>query len=263
MHLKFRQVLILAMVFFTVSPVFPQKNFKTFGNMSLGFKISTLGYGFEAATPLSNSFILRLGVNLTNGLPIGKMIGEHNIILPDGDGKFLDSFGYLPELMLKGDVNLTHGNLLLDFHPAGLFHFTVGAFAGKSIFKVEGHLVDSENDNQLSVLLPGKKWPFIEAGNQKIVFPDGCVSMDLQLGNNTFKPYFGLGFGRAVPKNSRLSFMLEVGVLYQKHYTLRQRGIVFDLTAIDEPEVIKVHNTLVKYGAFWPMLNLQLSYRIF
>ena len=258
MHSKFKFVFVLAIVLFAVSPAFSQQKFKPFGNMSIGVKASTMGYGLEAATPLNNLFMLRLGINTMNGISFP----EDNMVIIDKNGQFYESFDHVPELRIKPGIHFSHGNLLLDFHPAGIFHLTAGAFVGKSHLKVDGRLVDSNNQN--SVLLPGKTtWPVIEVGDQSIDLTDGRAGLDLQMGN-TLKPYLGIGFGRAVPKKSRISFKFELGVVFQKGYTLRQNGVVFDLTTIsDIQELNDVHNNLIKYGALWPMLNFQLSYRIF
>ena len=258
MHSKFRFVFVLAAVLFAVSPAFSQKKFTPLGNMSVGMKISTLGYGLEAATPLNNMLMLRLGINLTNGISFR----EYNFVFFDKNDQFFESFDYVPELRIKPGIDFSHGNLLLDFHPAGIFHLTAGAFVGKSHLKVEGRLVDSENHN--SILLPGKiEWPVIEiAEDQRIDLTDGQARLDLQMGN-TFKPYLGIGIGRAVPKNRRIAFKFELGVVFQRGYTLRQNEAVFDLTVSDVVDLTDIHNKLIKYGALWPMINFQLSYRIF
>jgi hypothetical protein len=197
---------------------------------------------------------------MTNGL--SSIIGEHNVAIPDKNGEFNDSFGYVPMLRIKPDLNFTHGNLLLDLHLGGSFHITGGAFLGKSQLLIDGRLVNSKNNNENSILLPGKTWPVIEVGDQEIELTDGQANnIDILLGN-TLKPYLGLGFGRAVPKK-RLSLKFELGVVFQKGYSLRQDGIVFDLGTSDEQEVKDIHNIVMKYAKVWPMVNLQLSYRIF
>ena len=259
MYKKFSFILILAAALFAVSPAFSQKKFESFGNLSVGAKLSTLGYGFEVATPLNNLLMLRLGVNLLN-LP---NVGEFDIKkIPDSNGEFKESLGYIPDYRFKPNADFKHGNLLLDFHILKGFHLTAGAFVGKSILKMDGRLVNPAN-NQNSVLLPNKTtWPSIDAGDHKIDFTNGRANMDLQMGN-TLKPYFGFGFGRAVPKKSRLSFKFEVGALYQKGYTLRQNEVVFDFKDSSDPELKRIHNDAIKYLAFWPMMNFQLSYRIF
>ena len=261
MHSKFKWIFVFTAFLFVVSPAFSQKDFTPFGNLGLGVKVSTFGYGVEAATPLNKMFILRAGVNW--GSPIGDLLstifGDLNISLFDTDGKFLDSFGYMPELKIKPVFDFMHGNLLLDFHPAGIFHLTAGVFVGSSNIKIDGRLVDSNDNN--SQLLPGKDWPVYDIGDQKIDLKGGQANIDLLLGN-TLKPYLGLGLGRAVPKN-RLSFKFELGVVFQKGYSLRQNNVVFDLAATNEQNLQGIHESIMQYGKLWPMMNFQLSYRIF
>ena len=263
MRLKF--CLVLATTLFVVASVFSQNNFKSFGSMSLGVKASTFGYGFEAATPLNKLLMLRLGVNLTNGADklIGKLVGDLNFPLPE-DEDFIESFGYMPDLGIKPGINFTHGNLLLDFHPAGIFHITVGAFVGGSKLKVDGRLVDS--NNQPSKLLPGKTWPVLEIGaqKQKIDMMNGQARLDVLLGN-AVKPYLGLGLGRAVPKK-RVSFKFELGAIYQNGYKIKNNGTVLDLKNAPETEVQNIQNNVNKFSKFvmiWPMLNFQVCCRIF
>lgn len=51
---------------------------------------------------------------------------------------------------------------------------------------------------------------------------DGEMNGSFEMGG-AFKPYFGIGIGRSLPKK-RLGFMFELGVLYQGDYKLKQFG---------------------------------------
>lgn len=76
----------------------------------------------------------------------------------------------------------------------------------------------------------------IEIGNYRIpVDQNGNISGGLKV--SSFRPYLGLGFGRAIPKK-RIGFMFEMGVQFHntpKVYT--NNGDLSDLTAEDT-----VHN---------------------
>ena len=257
--MSFKHTLVIFMTLFTCFTAFSQVDFKPFRHLGLGIKASTLGYGFEATTTLSNLFILRLGVNLTEGLNIGK----YNFDLPDSDGDLYKRFGYIPDYRVKPGLKLTHGNLLLDFHPAGIFHITVGAFIGESKFKLSGQLVNPNHKNEPAKLLPGYNWPVVEVGDREVELTNGRADLELKLGKSIFKPYLGLGLGRALPKNNRISFKLELGVLLQKGYSIKANGEVLDFSSSDEQEFIDIHDNLTSYIKFWPMLNLQFSFRIF
>ena len=259
MYKKFSLVLIVAAALFAVSPAFSQKKFESFGNLSVGAKLSTLGYGFEVATPLNNLLMLRLGVNLLN-----LNLWEWSVPISDANGKFMDSFGHIPDYRFTPSADFKHGSLLLDFHLLGGLHLTAGAFVGKSILKVDGRLVNPANNEDSKLLQPDiEKWPYVNVdNNNRIGFTDdGRASMDLQLGN-TLKPYLGIGLGRAVPKN-RLSFKVEIGAVFQKGYNLRHDGAVFDFKDATEPKLQEIHDYALKYLAIWPMVNFQISCRIF
>jgi hypothetical protein len=244
-------------------PAAAQESFKPFGGLAVGVKLSPfMGYGLELATPLSNKFILRGGVTLTNGVETPDV----NINLPDTDDNLYDAFGYVPQYKAKLGAHFTHGNILVDFHPAGIFHLTAGVFIGSSTFKVEGKLVDwrAGHEGEDAVLLDPSthSWPTIEFGNQELTLDGGKANIDLKLGDSAIKPYFGLGVGRAIAKNSRVAFKFELGVMYHGQYSLKQNGTVLDLSSSSEETVRDIHDIL-KLVNVWPQMNFQLSYRIF
>ena len=258
--MKSKCLLILALwVTTSVTGFSQQPEFKAFKNLGISFKVSPfLGYGLEAATGLNNHFILRLGLNLTKGINAG----YHNIIL-ENDDETIDSFGYMPDFRAKPALEFAHGNLLLDYHPVGIFHITVGAFMGTTKVMVKGYLADS--DNNKSQLLPGKTWPTVTIGDQLIEMNDGQASGYFQLGN-TIKPYFGLGVGRAVAKNKRIAFKVELGVLYQgDFYEANINEKTINLANSSDEILQNIHRIIVeeRYLKFWPQMNFQLSYRIF
>lgn len=255
-------VLTLAISPLASASVFSQEVFWPFSHLGVGFKVSTLGYGLEAATPLSELFIIRLGINLTNGMGTGYM----NIPIPDDrddDGVYLsDRFGYVPDYRARMGPNFTHGNLLLDFHPQGFFHFTAGIFIGTTNLKLNGYLADYNNNYEPAILNPQCEWPTIDIGGVKVDLTDGRSNIDLQIGLRNINPYFGLGMGRAVPKYTRWGFKFELGGLWQRGYSLKNNAMALDISASDEVLLRDLHNYLIKYAKVWPMLNLQLSYRL-
>lgn len=239
-----------------------QEAFWPFSHLGIGVKVSTLGYGFEAATPLSDLFIVRIGIHLTNGLGTGYI----NFPIPDDkddNGIYLsDRFGYVPDYRAKMGPDFTHGNLLLDFHPQGIFHFTAGLFLGTSNFKLNGYLSDYRNNNKLAILNQSYEWPTIDIGGEKVDLTDGRSNIDLQIGSRNINPYFGVGVGRAVPKNNRLAFKFELGGLWMRGYTLTNNAQALDISMSEQELLRDLHHYLIKYAKVWPMLNLQLSFRL-
>ena len=262
MNFRIIILILLAIFSFACTSVFAQEIFWPFSHLGMGLKISTLGYGLEAATPLSELFILRLGINLTNGMNTDYM----NIPIPDDrddNGVYLsDRFGYVPDYRARMGVDFTHGNLLLDFHPQGVFHFTAGFFIGTTNFKLNGYLADYNNNNEPAIPKQQYDWPIIDIGGVKVDLTDGRSNIDLQIGLRNINPYFGLGIGRAVPKYSKWGFKFELGGLWQRGYTLKNNVQVLDISVSNETLLRDLHNYLLKYAKVWPILNFQLSYRL-
>lgn len=253
-----RRFLILALTCMTY--VFAQaQEYTPLSHLNVGLRVSTMGIGVEAATPLNKYFRARAGVDIMTF-----STNYFNIELNDWSDDLRNSFGYVPDYRVKGKLGMFHGHLLADFHPmpTGIFHITAGVFLGSTKVTADGYLADS-NDNE-SVLLPGEEWPHLELDGRVIDVTGGRAKVDLQLGLPV-KPYVGIGIGRAVT-NSRFGFKFELGVLYQGNYTLKQGGHKLDLADFDIDDNGDMMDDIHQYTDWlklWPMVNFQLTYRIF
>lgn len=223
-------------------------------HLSIALRASTMGGGIQAATPINDYFKLRAGLDYMNF-----KTSSIDITLDDPDGAFQQSLGYTPDYKMKGKLNLTHGNVLVDFHPTkGIFHLTAGFYIGANKVKVDGMLVDP--DGKKAELKPGQSWPTINFDGHQLEINDANLNAELQLGK-AIKPYFGFGLGRAIAHN-RVSFKFELGALYQGDYTLKQNGKKIDANKnlSENFDDVDKYTNLLKW---WPMLNFQISYRIF
>lgn len=120
--------------------------------------------------------------------------------------------------------HLDAAHLLLDLYPSGSFHFTVGAYFGRE------DVVNITNAEDGALHHAALANTFINAYNE--LYPDAMVMpIGMQWGNYVFtpdasgnldvtarvrrvRPYFGIGFGRAVPRKSRVGCSLDIGVQY-------------------------------------------------
>jgi hypothetical protein len=223
-------------------------------HLSIALRASTMGGGIQAATPINDYFTLRAGLDLVN-----IKTSNIDISLDDPDGVFQQSLGYTPDYRMKGKLNLTHGNVLVDFHPTkGVFHLTAGFFVGTNKIKAEGMLVDS--NGKKAELKPGELWPTINLEGHQLEIADANLNAELQLGR-VIKPYFGFGLGRAIA-NKRVSFKFELGAMYQGGYSLKQNGKKIDISknVSENFDDIDTYTNALKW---WPMLNFQISYKIF
>ena len=120
-----KKFLLLAIWATTAVTAFLQNDFTAFDNLGIGLKVSpTLGYGIETATGINNNLILRLGLTMTHGISFG----QHNLNLGFEEDYIMPRFGYEPEYRAKPLLKFAHGNLLLDYHPGGIFCVTAGFF---------------------------------------------------------------------------------------------------------------------------------------
>lgn len=144
---------------------------------------------------------------------------------------------------------------LLNVYPFKSSSFFVcgGAyFGGGKLIKIKGH------SDELAELIKEGQEVGIEIGNYRIpVDQNGNISGGLKV--SSFRPYLGLGFGRAIPKK-RIGFMFEMGVQFHntpKVYT--NNGDLSDLTAEADNDFTDIIDKLTVY----PVLKFRLCGKIF
>ncbi|MDR1406649.1 MAG: hypothetical protein LBJ23_01210 [Tannerella sp.] len=244
----------------TVWPTLRAQETAPFSQMNLALKFSTMGAGLELATPLGSYLNMRAGADM---LPLSSQ-GYDNYSLNSYSDDLEPAFGFTPEYRAKGKIQMIHGHLLADIYPTSrsIFHLTVGAYVGTSQIKIQGSIVDPKNNAQAE-LLEGYEWPDLNIDGYEVTTKDGRANLDLLLGN-AVKPYLGIGLGRAVTRKS-FGVKFELGVLYQGDYTLKQDGRILNLKNTDEieGEDISLINDYAKWIKWWPMLNLQFSFRLY
>ncbi|GAB6121435.1 hypothetical protein JCM30204_25840 [Dysgonomonas termitidis] len=225
-------------------------------HLSIALRASTMGIGLQAATPINDYLNLRAGIDF-----VGFKTSTFDIGLDDTDGMFEEAFGYTPDYKMKGELNFTNGNVLVDFHPTkGIFHLTAGVFIGANKLKAKGFLVNP-NTGERATLKPGvSEWPYVDFDGHRLTLDDANLDATLQLGK-IIKPYFGLGVGRAIA-NKRVAFKFELGMIYQGNYSLKQNGKKLDVVN-NASESFEDIDDYTKWLKWWPMLNFQLSYKIF
>jgi hypothetical protein len=164
------------------APLPPPHGENRAGKIGVGAKISLLGIGFEAATPLSRKLNLRGGFNFFNY----------------DKGVTSDGIHY------SGKLSFRSGELHLDFFPfGGGFHLSPGllfyngnkvtanaSVPGGDTFTLNGTQYESDPTNPIT-------------GNGSLTFPKAA-------------PSILVGFGNLLPRSGRhFSFNFEVGGEYQ------------------------------------------------
>lgn len=179
-----------------------------FNSISIGANVGTTGYGFDIATPIGQYLALRAGITIMPNISYSDEVDvDIDYHLPD--------INTPSSMEIEGGIGRTAGEVLLNLYPfkRSSFFITGGAvFGGDKLIKLKGHSDELADFMQyITNSVNGATLPGIEIGDYTIpVDKNGNVSGGIKV--SSFRPYFGLGFGRIVPKNKRVGFLFELGV---------------------------------------------------
>lgn len=230
-----------------------------FNHLSVGISLGTTGIGIDAAMPICDYVQVRAGVDF---MPNIKANTDLDIDVPNVPGYTI------PEsIEVEGKVGFTNGKILFDVYPfkKSSFHVTAGAYFGsskviKAYNKEDGILQDVANFNNdvEQGLYPGQEKIGVVLGDY-LLEPDDDGNVNAHIKTAAFKPYLGIGFGRAVPKN-RISCMFDLGVQFwgtPKVYCNDHRLTEKDVDG-DDGGIMKVISKVTVY----PVINFRLCGRI-
>lgn len=220
-----RLILYITFFIYLCLPANAQENSTFLKHLSLSAGVSTMGAGFQLATPLGSHWGVRAGFS---ALPLNFSYNYY-------EGDF--------EITTDAKARLYNGNMLADWYPKenGLFHVTSGLYFGES----GGTGIARSAD---SYTLRGKEFT-----------ADYFGTADIKVKTAFLKPYLGVGLGRLFT-NSRFGFKCELGAMYHGTPDVQVvNNTVFSLSVGDLPEFRK---EVVKYK-FYPMLSLQLVYKLY
>ena len=201
--------------------------------------------------------------------------------------------GNLPnKLEVQGKLDNTLGHILIDIHPFKTsFHLTLGAYFGKDeiidVYNKESGFLKPINAYNEAIINANS--PSADPGVKQVVNDYNLKMIGGELGDyfvtpnpaengdvrayakvKSFRPYVGLGFGRAVPKK-RIGCQFDLGVqfwgkpeIYVPTYdkaakTYQYEKIDGDKAGEDAGKVLK---TISKVSVY-PVLNFRLVGRIF
>ena len=229
-----------------------------FDHLGAGVSLGTDGIGIDVATPVTDWAALRAGVSFMPAIKVKKTIN-----LKDEDPALND------EANIEAKLNIFDVKLLADFYPikTSTFHITAGFFLGS-----ENAVTAHSNDVIRNPADYGNVG--IKLGNRRVTTDkDGNVDVDVKV--NSFKPYIGIGFGRAIPKKNRVSVSCDLGVkfwgkpglgvstvkdewgnVYYHKFTYDELG---EKDNKDLKDAIEIAEKIIVY----PVLNIRVCGRIF
>ncbi|MBO7051121.1 MAG: hypothetical protein J6W24_00410 [Prevotella sp.] len=242
-----------------------------FNHLGAGLEVGTTGIGFEVAAPITDYVQVRAGMAIMPSFKVKDI--KVNVNVDDRQWSELQTVtGYQGDrpTNVKLDTKVTKADfkLLFDVFPfrKSSFHVTAGFYAGKS------QLLDVYTTNNADA------FQAITEYNEMV---DATDQIGVQVGDylltpngervrgfvkvKGFKPYVGFGFGRAIPKKTRLAFAFDLGVQFwstPKFFIEQQQGQV-EVTkqdvGNDDGGFVKTMSKITVY----PCLNFRLTGRIF
>ena len=249
------------------------QDFGYFNHLSAGVSLGTDGIGIELAAPITYDFAVRTGFNFFPKFKYSKSLHLTN----DASGAFK-----LNDVELEGKLNKFDFKLLFDWYPfkTSSFHATAGFFVGGStlvdVYNKEEFINPGYYGNAGIELGDATKGP--EYRYTMVTDQSGNVKAEVKV--NSFKPYLGVGFGRAVPKG-RIGVQFDLGVQFwgrpevlgNMNYVDRQTGeVVTRYEKIKKNRIINENKdyqdlkdavkTIEKIGVY-PVLNIRINGRLF
>lgn len=245
----------VAMLFVASTASAGDENNNLFNHLSVGITAGTTGVGVDLGMPVGNYVQVRGGVSF---MPKITLTTDLDIDAPQATG-----FNIPSSIEVEGETNMVNGKLLFDLFPSkkSSFHFTAGAYFGTSdVVKAynteDGKLKDLYDWNKAN---PDNQYG-AELGDY-LLTPNSAGNFEAEIKTASFKPYLGLGFGRAVPKTKRVGFMFELGCQFWGSPKVYCNGTELDDEKVggDAGGVIKT----ISKVSIYPVLNFRLCGRIF
>lgn len=215
-----------------------------FNHLGAGVGVGLTGITVEAATPITSFVQMRAGVSI---MPSIKFHADADVeYTVQGSEQF-------SEVRLQGDLGRVQGQVIFNVYPIPMNNFFIavgGYFGGSTLVKIKGHCDDLVGSN------PGDG---VVIGNYKIpVDANGNVDGGIRV--NSFRPYFGIGFGRSVP-GKLLAFNTELGLqIHGKPKLYTNNGELILPADIDDDDTFQKIMDKVKV---YPQLTFRLSFRAF
>jgi hypothetical protein len=246
-----------------------------FNHLAAGITLGTDGIGVEVAAPLTYQFSVRAGFEF---MPKFKYKKTENL----GKDPAFVNYPNDQEIDLEGKVNLFQGKLLFDYYPfaKSSFHLTAGAYFGSS------DVVKVTNRNNF---VEPSQWGTagLQLGKGDGVYDkytavtDDHGNLDIKMRVNGFRPYLGVGFGRAIPSKHRVGVQFDLGVQFWGKPKVMGHLMYFDsnegdfVTRYEDVNTNRITNMKddyqdikdmiqdVKKIYVYPVLNIRINGRIF
>lgn len=249
-----------------------------FNHVGAGVSVGLDGIGINLATTITPYVQARMGVNFMPKIQVNNIDVDMNISGSDVQtaNDFINMYNDLPtttakidninppsELSMSAKMNMTDFKLLFDLYPSktSSWRLTVGFYAGKSQFleawttncQTELQAITDYNDALAAYPEMARRFglnPFGVKVGDYLVKPDGPEAR-AYLKVNGFKPYIGIGSGRAISNKHRFSFAWDLGCQFWGTPTIYVQDLPLDKEGVDgDGGIIKTISKITVYPTF-------------
>lgn len=237
-------------------------------NVGVSVNAGLTGIGATASVPLGKKFTARAGfgvVPYTYKYTMDELTVDLSAIDPElGE----QTFDY--DIDLKAKLKVPEAHVLVDYNPfkggLGAFHITVGIFTGgNKLFHVKGNIDVDGIRSAINDAFPGENYGdmlnpsdfSLEVGDVRVKLNDNG-SANAYMKVNSVRPYFGIGWGNAIPKR-RVGFRFDIGAMYHGKPEITSPNVEGDLMKVGGAEDF---NKIISKVQFWPQLSFQLTFRL-
>jgi hypothetical protein len=228
-----------------------------FNHVSAGVSVGTDGIGFQVAAPMTYHFAVRAGFSFMPRFKYSKSLNLGN----NDIGAFLTD-----KVDLEGKLKMSSFSLLFDYYPftSSSFRVTAGAYIGN------GDIVSVTNTNDfINPSYAGKAGINLSRSGSTIqekyvLITDANGNIQAETKVNGFRPYLGIGFGRAVPRK-RIGVSGDLGVMFWGKPKLyeKQTGRDLEVTKSDLGSDSDKYFDIMSKITVYPVLTIRISGRIF
>nr|MBD5377097.1 hypothetical protein [Bacteroides sp.] len=215
-----------------------------FDHVGVGAGVGTTGITIEAATPITHWVQMRAGVSIMPSIKFGVDADVDYTANVDGQ-----QYPRTTEVNLKGDLSRVQGQIIFNVYPIpfkSLFIAAGAYFGGSTIVGINGHSADLEGIEDGQVTVGDYTLPVDQNGNVK-----GGIKV------NGFRPYLGIGWGRAVP-GKLVNFQVDLGVQFHGKPSLyTDFGDLGVPKEIDDDTFQKIMDKVKVY----PTLTFRINFR--
>lgn len=232
-----------------------------FNHVALNVGAGLEGVSVGVAAPVTNFLEVEAGVNIMPSFNISGDLDIPQVEIVPGI--------YTPantKVNAEGSLSRTTVNLKAFVYPFGgnTKFFVAGGFSfgGKKIAKVSG---SSEDLKKYAAQYPQYRDQILQAASANLGGYNLSLNEDFEINGdircNSFRPYLGLGFGRAVPKN-RIGFRFELGCQFMGRLKVYQDDQELNLDKILEDAGDDDISKIVKDIKVYPCLKFSIVGRI-